>query len=136
MNQDESVKAFKNELRNYQYYQKRVKDIDEQIELCFYNLGGARGVDPSREPIHAPTNKDVEYIIRDKIERLERSKSLLIDKINYIDSVVDKISDKDMVLEVLVAGKTLESVCGKYYLSKNGLAKIINRKIERALKEL
>ena len=64
------VRAFKNELRNYTYYCSRIASLEESIEFMYDRLGGVRGVDPSKEPLHSAPSKEYEYMLRDKITNL------------------------------------------------------------------
>ena len=49
MKQKDCVRAFKNELRNYEIYRKEILKLDEQIEELYYHLGGVRscGMSPA-----------------------------------------------------------------------------------------
>lgn len=133
--QKESVRAFKNELRNYQFYLSRVRKLYQSIDACFDKLGGVRGIDPSKEPLHTLPNKDLEYALRDEIEFYERQKKLLEAKILYIDQILAKMEEptRTAVIEVYVKGRPIAVVCNEMYISSSGLQKRMNKQIELAL---
>lgn len=133
--QKDNVKAFKNELRNYNYYQSRVVSLGNSIEFCYDRLGGVRGVDPSKEPLHSAPNKEYEYQLREQIEVYAQKKALFEAKLKYIDEILGKMemSLKQAVISVYAEGKQIRRVADIYYLSPMGLAKRMNKAIERAL---
>ena len=133
--QTAEVRAFKNELRNYNYYLHRIATLDESIEFIYDRLGGVRGIDPSKEPLHSPPDKDLEYKLRDDISRLEANKKLLENKIAYIEQILEKMetSLREAVIKVYAQGKPISVVCNDLYVSPSGLAKKINNEIKKAL---
>ena len=135
MRQSEEVRAFKTDLASYNVKKREIARLEEQIENCYEQLGGVRGIDPSKEPTHAMPNKDVEYAIRDKIERIRTKKDRLCDQINYLDEILDKIETalKTAVIEVYANGRKIRSLAAEMYLSETGLRKRMNKAIEKAL---
>lgn len=133
--QPEEVRAFKNELRNYNYYLYKIITLGKSIEFLYDRLGGVHGVDPSKEPIHAMPNKDLEWKIRDDITRLEAKKSTTENKLREIDDVLHKIEEpiRTAIISVYISGKQISNVAGELYLSSSGLAKRINKAIKKAL---
>ena len=136
--QKESVKAFKNELRNYNYYLSRVVTLQNSIEWCFEQLGGVRGVDPSREPLHIQPNKEREWYLRDRIEALEAQKLIAERKVKEIDEILAKMetSLKTAIIAVYVNGYRSDRVAKDMFVSANGLLYRINKEIERVLDEV
>jgi DNA-directed RNA polymerase specialized sigma24 family protein len=132
--QDESIAAFKMDLRSYAFKKKEIKRIEDKIQECYDRLGGVRGVDPSREPIHATPNKDVEYAIRDQIEACEAKLRLLCDQTRYIEQTLEKMETtlKTAVIAVYVSRHSIRSVAGKMYISESGLRKRMNKEIKKA----
>ena len=133
--QKDNVRAFKNELRNYRYYVDEVNRIAESIEEIYDRLGGVRGIDPSKEPLHTMPDKDMEYMLRDKITSLEAKKHRLEGEIKRIDRILEKMetSLRNAVKVVFIDGNTIWSVSYKMNLSPTGLKKRMNRAIEKAL---
>lgn len=133
--QKDNVRAFKNELRNYRYYVDEVNRIGESIEEIYDRLGGVRGIDPSKEPLHTMPDKDMEYMLRDKITSLEAKKHRLEGEIKRIDKILDKMDSslRNAVKVVFIDGNTIWSVSYKMNLSPTGLKKRMNRAIEKAL---
>jgi len=129
------VKAFKNELRNYTFYLHEISTIENSIEFIYDKLGGVRGVDPSKEPIHALPNKELEWKLREDITKLEAKKILLERKKEYIDSILILMENdlREAVFAVYCEGKTMQSVSLKYNLSTSGLNKRITVALKKAL---
>lgn len=134
--QSKDVKAFKRELENYNFYVERVKALDNLIEFCYHLLGGVKGCDPSKEPIHGGVpNKDREYKIRDEITHHEKNKALTLAKIDYIDEILSRMGEepRNQIKSVYIDGNTMNNVSRKYYISKTTLQYRIDREIKRAL---
>lgn len=133
--QDEGVKAFKNELGNYRFYQRRFATLANLVEYCYDMLGGVRAVDPSKEPNSFVPNKDREYAIRDEISRHERNKDLIEVKLRYIDEILARIETplKEALIEVYADHKTLRKVSSRMYMSESKLRRDINKAIKKAL---
>lgn len=135
MRQTDDVRAFKNELRNYNFYLHRLSSLEDSIDFIYHRLGGVKGIDPSKEPIHAMPNKELEWKLREDIEILEAKKSLLETKTNYIDSILAEIEIplREAIMAVYCEGKTMERVGRKYHLSSSGLNKRIIIALKKAL---
>jgi DNA-directed RNA polymerase specialized sigma24 family protein len=135
MKQPEKVRVFKNELRNYNYYLQEIATLDESIEEIYYKLGGVRGIDPSKEPLHSPPDKDLEYKLRDRIEILEAKKRLPEAKIREIDRILDRMetSLRRAVMAVYCEGKTIRYVAYQNNMSSSGMDLRITNAIKKAL---
>lgn len=133
--QTDDVRAFKNELRNYNYYLSRIVTLANSIEFVFERLGGVRGIDPSKEPIHAMPDPDLEWKLRDQIEIYEAEKRRYEAKAGEIDQVLSRMetSVREAVIEVYANGKTVMKVADKMYLSPSGLKRRIDKAIKKAL---
>lgn len=135
--QSDDVKAFKNELRNYNYNLNRVVTLKNSIEYCYDRLGGVRGIDTSKEPTHSLPNKDLEYKLRDDIERYRRLQSVYETKVEYVDEILSRIetSIRKAIISVHVEHKKTEKVARECNLSTNGLQYRMDKAIERALND-
>ena len=132
------IKAFKNELRNYNYLCSRIVSLENSIEFCYDRLGGVRGVDPSKEPVHAMPNKELEYKLRDDISKFE---ALLAQKVAQkveIDRTLDRMENdvREAVFKVYAMGYSCVKVADEYFLSSTGLQKRMNKAIKEALREI
>ena len=133
--QPKEVKAFKNRLRYYSYLTQEIKSLEDEIEELYERLGGVRGIDPSKEPLHTVPNKELEYKIRDIISKLDRDLSRKKGEKEEIDRILEKMetSLRTAVISVYVDGKTIAGVASKMYLSHTGLMKRMNMEIKKAL---
>lgn len=134
--QTEDVKAFKNRLRNYTYLLSRTVTLNNSIEFLYDRLGGVRGIDPSKEPLHTMPNKDLEWKTRDDISRLEAELSHVEDEIRMIDQILGRmeINICTAIKMVYIRGRQVKYVADRYHLSSSGLAKRMDRAIEKAIK--
>lgn len=135
MKQKVQVRAFKNELRNYNYYVSAAKKTKEIIDNYYYELSGVKACDPSRPPLHSLPDKERENRIRESISRQEKFLKLTQAKINHIDRVLSSIDNplKSTIKDIFLKGETLTAHSNNYNLSNVGLFKKINKAIERAL---
>lgn len=136
MRQKDSVRAFKNELRNYEIYRKEVTKFELEVEELYDRLGGVRGIDPSKEPLHAMPNKDLEYQLRDRISNLEAKINVRKAKLNQTDEILSRMETtlKQALFEVYAKGKTVDALAIRLEVSPSGLVKRFNKAIERALR--
>jgi hypothetical protein len=135
MKQPESVRAFKNELRNYRFYIERAVELEDKIEFLYDRLGGVRGIDPSKEPLHIMPNRDIEWKIRDDISKLDAQMSLVRAKIRYVDQILAKMEEpvKTAIICVYIDKKKTDVVAVQMWISPSGLMKKMNKAIEEAL---
>lgn len=133
--QEPSVKAFKNELRNYTFYQTKVVSLTNSIEMCYDRLGGVRGIDPSKEPLHTAPNKELEWQIREEIEIFIKEKELFDRKIAYIERVLSQIDEpyRSAVTDIFAHGVNSYKVASGMNYSQSGLLHQINKSIKMAL---
>ena len=138
MKQSKRVKAFKNELRAYEFNLSRIEALQSLIDICYSHLpGSVHGLDPSKIPMNPAPNKDLEYRIRNEIDRHERNKALTEAKVKYCDDILIQMETelRHAVKRIYIHGDTMESVARKMYLSTNALQNRINREMERVLNE-
>lgn len=135
--QDEEVRAFKNELRNYKNYLHKVCDLEESIDLVVYKLSGVHGIDPSKEPIHALPNQDVVWELYDKLSRLERKKEMYEGHLQEIDRILNLMEEftRDALKLVYIEGKRTDVVADSMFISPSGLKNRMNRAIKKAIKK-
>lgn len=133
--QKEEVRAFKNELRNYTFLLHEIVTLENSIESIFDRLGGVRGIDPSKEPLHSLPDKDLEYKLRDDIEKLEAKLRLRRGEKEHIDLILSRIESplREAIFDIYVMGKRFDNVAYDVAYSHNGLYKRINKVIEGAL---
>lgn len=133
--QPKEVKAFKNRLRYYSYLTQEIKSLEEEIEELYERLGGVRGIDPSKEPVHAMPNKEVEYQLRDAISRLDATLSYKRAEKDEIDRILVKMepSAYEAIKSVYIEGKLCENVALVQHMSPSGLKDRMNKAIKKAL---
>lgn len=135
MKQPDAVLNFKRELSCYEYKLKQIKNYEIRIEEIYDRLGGVRAIDPSKEPIHSPPDKDLEYALRNQISKYETRKDILTLQIREIDEILARIEKPlcSAVISVYAKGNTIALESTKLNLSETGLRKRMNKAIEKAL---
>lgn len=135
---NEELVAFKNELKNYNFYKKRVKAQQELIDLNYDMLSGVKAIRYDKEPTHTPPNKDVEYKLRAEIDAHTLLRDTTQAKIDEIDKVLNLIesSCREAIIEAICNKKGLEKVAKSRNISKEGLFYQINKGIKEALEHI
>lgn len=135
----EDVRAFKNELRNYRYYQKKLRQAKEDIDNIYYGLSGLAG-----KPFGASagsTNLSIKEEHRleayEKIERLKAIADTYSLAVQRIEATLDKCSVdmRDTIIKIYCDGHTYTSMAIHTYYSPRGLEKRIDKEIKQALKD-
>ena len=130
------VEAFKNELRQYEYIQERIKEFNDAIQLCVDALGGSpKSVDFSRVVVHSPPNTDFEYKMRDRISSLEAERRPWSDRKKRIDRILATMesSIREDIIDVYVKGNSLAKISERRYIIASTLHWRVNKAIGEAL---
>ena len=127
---------FKNELKNYKYYQTNLKGTLKLIEYNEYLLSNVRGVDPAREPVTGSktwVETDEYKRICDELERLNKHKQMREAQIEHIESVLAELSEqtREACIDIYVNRISYEKAIRKYGYSKSGLWYRIQAELEK-----
>lgn len=132
-----SILAFKNELRNYRFYQERIESLDELINICYYNLTGVKGVRADKVP--SSTNpelaEETRYRIYDEIEHHKQNKAITEAKLKSLDEILDKLEKpiKEALIKIYADGESYDKVSQEMYLSKSALFEKLDTKLKGVL---
>lgn len=135
MKQSMTVDSFKNDMRSYRAYQKRIAAMEEEMEELYRLLAGVRS--PSLEmSVHGQPDKDKEYRRRERIEECRRESAYLRESITRVDRMLARMDDEMRwaCTEKFIKGRTFRSVSMEMHLSVNALNMRIIREIERVLR--
>lgn len=137
-NINEELFAFKNELKNYNFYKARVKAQQELIDINYHALSGVKAIRYDKEPTHTPPNKDMEYKLRKEIEVHTKMRDSAQAKVDEIEKVLNLIETqlREAIVEAICNKKGLERVAKSRNLSKEGLFYQINKGIKDALEQI
>ena len=133
--QRKEVRAFKNELENYDVYRERIDALNDLISLCYHELSGLKSPDFQNIPVHSPADLEKRDRIYAEIDRhrtnMERAKA----KLDEIDEVLERMPVKfrRAAFRVFAKKESLEKVAQEYHYSKKGMWYWINKEIEKAL---
>lgn len=135
--QSKEVKAFKNRLRYYAFLKDEIHSLEQKIEDLYDRLGGVRGVDPSKEPMHAMPNKEVEWKVRELISKLDADLSHRLREKDEIDQILFRMEtdDREAVIAVYVQGNHCDKVARQHHMSPSGLKSRMDRQIKKALQQ-
>lgn len=134
------VDAFKNELRNYSYYQQNLKGTRKLIAYNEYLLSNVKGLDPSKEAGGSPAvwvESEQFKRISDELGRLNRHRELREAQIAHIETVMNRLSPevRKACVEIYVNGKTYHEIAAERFVSMSGLYKQIDKELTIILKK-
>lgn len=118
----DELKAFRNNIGNYNYNKKKIKKLKEQIEDKFYSYFGVKGIDPSKFYLENKNNKAFESIKLNNIEKFDRYKKQKLEEIKllkkqneYIDRLLNKMDDltKNVFISIYIEESSYIDTCHK-----------------------
>lgn len=135
------VEAFKNELRNLPFYEKKIKEIEEEIKNINYQLEGVKGVDYTKPHGTANPSKTEEKrldLIEKKQDLVKKRDSLWsrIEEIIHTLSLMDRV-DFDIVNTLYIKkNKTYRELCDEFGIkSTSSLQFAVDKAIGNAIKK-
>lgn len=133
------VEAFKKELNCYKYYLQRLKELDEKIEVNFYEETGVKGISYDKIPSH-PSEEAIAHhrlTLIEKGDKLAEERERIYKQIKHIENVVNQLPKvlRNACINIYVYGKTYNQVVnsGDVYWTDAGLFKAIERELEKIL---
>lgn len=137
----QEIEAFKNELKNYQFYLDEYDAVSKEIELMIYQMSGVKGIDYSKQSGNS-FNESASEIKRlsmiEQLNELEIEKkeiSMMILRINRKMSSLTK-DERNLLMRLIVDKKTYEEICDELQIAnKSLLYNEINKIIEKAIKK-
>lgn len=132
------VDAFKKELENYSYYKINLEGTNRMIEYNEYLLSNVRGIDPSKEPVGSSSiwvESEAFERIAAELDKLYNRRKLRMMQIDYIESVLDKLSEetRQACIDIYVKGQTYVQISDNIHLSKTGLFRRIQSELNKAI---
>lgn len=115
---NESIKAFKNEIQCYNYYNQRIKEINNDIKDTYYLLSNVKAI--RYDKVKTTYNKEVDSKIRDqlsrKIEELEQSKVRYETQINHLNKIIKQCNEdiQKIIIDIYANGMKFEDVANEY----------------------
>ena len=132
---DSEIRAFKNEMKNYRFYQNQVESLTEQENTIYHQLGGYKSPDPSKIPGSYNPNMNIHKAeLGDKLEAISRRKAAFQSKIDQLDEVLDQLPTeiRERIIDIYVKGKSYRDVANSVPIDISNLY----RKINAALKKV
>jgi len=136
----EAVEAYKNELKNLWFYMQYLNDIDNDIELIEYEMGGVKGVDYSKQTgTHNPEAAESRRLkLIEEYNKLLKKRKEIEDKEKSVCRVLNvmKPEDRNLVIDVIASRRRFRDVCKELNISSTAtLANMINEIIDEAIKK-
>ena len=124
-------------LSNLKRYKESLKNIENDLDLILYDLTGVKGIRydklPSSYNPSETAQKQLEMIeiYNEKLKEYD----FTVMAIERIESVLKRLPDdlREMVIEKFVDGKSYEELGRKYGYSERGMAKMLEREVEKYL---
>lgn len=122
---EQEIVAFKNELRNYRFYESKIKELTQEINKIYYELTGVKGICYDRQPgSTSPEAKSGKmYDSYNKIDALSSKLSVYKAKFNSLECVLNKLDcdAKKLIINVYVEGKTYRELSEIMKLSPSAI---------------
>ena len=137
----EDVAAYKNELKNLEFYRKKRKEYEDKKEAIEYEMAGVKGVDYSKQK--GSYNESAvllkQLALSATLDYTIEMLKMWAYKEQYVKSVLNymEADDRDLVLDVIVRRKTFRKVCNERNIpSTSSLLNRMNQIIAEALEEM
>lgn len=140
MVEKKDIEAFKNELKNLTYYKKKIKEVEERIEVLEYDMQNVKGVNYTKQqgtPNLAASEKK-KLAMSDKLERLQKEKKKWVRKERELEFVLGKMekTDRHVVERAIVNGEKYRDLCDEFGIKNtSSLYNAVNNAIADALKK-
>lgn len=135
----DKVEAFKNELKCYKYYLQKIKDLDEKIEVNFYEKTGVKGISYDKIPSHPSEEAIANFRLTliEKGDKLVMERERIANQIKHLEDIVNQMPKtlRNACIQIYVHGRTYIEVVnsGNVYWTDAGLFKAIERELNKLL---
>ena len=135
MNEKE-VEAFKNRIRNYNFHIEQIEQINEEMNVVFYDLTGVKG---ASYDYHAPcTNQAIKNEHRtdllEKLEELKEKKKAHQEELDKLNAMLNQLNktDRELVKKKLINNFTYDELSNQSYMARTA----IQYRIDKAIKDI
>lgn len=128
------IEAFKNEARNYRFYQKQIAELQEQANMIYDILGGYKSPDPAKIPGSYNPNMNIQKAeLSDKLVAIQRRQEGYISRVQAINAVLDQVpyEVRQYIVEIYFNRKSYIQVADSIPISNAGLYKRINSALKK-----
>lgn len=133
MNNNEIV-AFKNDLRNYHFYQIKVDEFKQEEYMIYHILGGYKSPDLSKIPGGYNPNANIRKAeLSDKLAGIERKKAIFQTRIDALDDMLKQIPEetRQHIIDIYVNKKGYTKVAESIPIARTGLYQRINKALKK-----
>ena len=124
---EEEIRAFKNTLRNYNFFKKEIDRLEKEIEYLYSIMGGSTAI--NYDGMRYAQKPGQFFVKMEKKDRLEYKKNSYEATITMCDNVLSKVSNKirNCLIEIYINGSSFEKIAKKNDYSSSGLySRIVN----------
>lgn len=128
---EQEIVAFKSILSNYDYYQKKVEQLEMEIYYLYSVMSGSTSI--NYEGMHYAPDPNRYFNLMDRKDKLEKKRDVYISLIDYADTILERLPKEVMkaTIECYVKRKRFEDVARKYHYSASGLHTKIKAELRR-----
>lgn len=134
---NEEINAFINELKNYRFYQERIKRLDDLIDTCFYWLSGVKGIQYDKLPstYNPELTEENRLRILEEIELHRNNKEETETKIKELDRVISLLEEdvQRHIKDIYIKGMTYGKVAYREHMSQEGVRKRIKKELRKVV---
>ena len=134
---DKEINAFKNRLKNYSFHVEKIKELESQVRLIWYDLSGVKGV--GYEPIIPNTNQLIKELKRldmgEKIDFLVAQINSHKKEIEQLDVMLNQIEkeDRELLIKKYINNYTYYDLSKVSYMSVSTLVYRIDKALEKVV---
>ncbi|MBQ3418532.1 MAG: hypothetical protein IJH31_00165 [Erysipelotrichaceae bacterium] len=133
----ERVNFYKRHLKNYKYYQERLKECDDKLEVLYYNRNGVKALRYDLPVANGSQDDYSKFIkeddLREKIFYWEQEKDKITGILKEMEDDLLKMKTGEIIKKVYCLGKsTFYKEAKKLYVD----AKTLKRRIDKDIKSL
>lgn len=139
ISEKEEVDAFKNELKNLRFYEKKIREFKEKKEVLEYEMQNVKGIDYSKQSgtYNESSVNFKRLAMIDEMEWIEKQIEYWEAKVVPIRKVLNRMNkeDRKLVTDVVTRKRTYKSVCIEKKIVPSTLFNMIHYIIAEAQKK-
>lgn len=139
ISEKEEVDAFKNELKNLRFYEKKIREFKEKKEVLEYEMQNVKGIDYSKQSgtYNESSVNFKRLAMIGEMEWIEKQIEYWEAKVVPIRKVLNRMNkeDRKLVTDVVTRKRTYKSVCIEKKIVPSTLFNMIHYIIAEAQKK-
>ena len=128
------IEAFKNDVRNLNFWKAKVAEFKGEEDMIYHILGGYKSPDPSKIPGSYNPNINMQKAkLSDKLADIERRKNSFQSRIDAVEEMLNKVPEetRQHIIDIYVNKKGYIKVAESIPIARTGLYQRINKALKR-----